>query len=237
MNLLERLQIYSGRFSETDWQIFQVLQGLKKAENLTIQQLAQECHVSTTTIFRFCQKLDLKGFAELKALLLYGEEKQEMVDKAKVKASYHQIVNWIAAYQTDTFFAAIESAKALYLLAYSDLELRIAKEMQRIFLPLEKPLFILPNAAALEARQDELRDTVIVIIRIDSEEDLPLSLRNPEKMTEVHLAVLGDFKELPLLVDDRFFIPNLYAEGLTPIPHATPFILAIEMLYLKMQLR
>lgn len=236
MNLLEHVQNYANRFSETDWQIFQKLKMVKDAESLTIQEFAENCHVSTTTIFRFCRKVELQGFAELKALLVYGEQERKTIHKDSVKAIYHQVVDYIETFPTDNFFEAIHQSKAIYLLACSDLELRLAKEMQRIFLPLGKPLFILPNMAAIESGQDGLMDSVLVIIRIDTENKTSITLQNPQQLNQTYVAVLGDFKELPFLTDERFYIPNLHAEGLLPVPHLTPFILAVELLYLKMQL-
>ena len=50
----------------------------KQLQNLTIRQLAQEAHVSTTTISRFCRKLNLSGFSELKYVIrdeLHAEQR------------------------------------------------------------------------------------------------------------------------------------------------------------------
>lgn len=41
----------------------------KQVQQLTIRQLASEAHVSTTTISRFCQKMNLSGFSELKYVI------------------------------------------------------------------------------------------------------------------------------------------------------------------------
>lgn len=41
----------------------------KQVQQLTIRQLASKAHVSTTTISRFCQKMNLSGFSELKYVI------------------------------------------------------------------------------------------------------------------------------------------------------------------------
>lgn len=41
----------------------------KEVQRLTIRQLASQAHVSTTTISRFCQKMNLSGFSELKYVI------------------------------------------------------------------------------------------------------------------------------------------------------------------------
>jgi DNA-binding MurR/RpiR family transcriptional regulator len=50
----------------------------KQVQSLTIRELAQAAHVSTTTISRFCAKLNLSGFSELKYVIrdeLHAEQR------------------------------------------------------------------------------------------------------------------------------------------------------------------
>ena len=50
---------------ETDIYLY-IQENPDKIENLKIRELAEELHVSTATILRFCKKLDCSGYAEFK---------------------------------------------------------------------------------------------------------------------------------------------------------------------------
>ena len=236
MTLQERVQQHASQFSTNDWLIFQYLADDTDPQGLTMQMLAQACHVSTTTIFRFCQKLGFSGFAELKASMLYAKSGKKFLTREDFKKTYHQVVDYIDHYDTTRFFAAIRSSEKLFILARSELELRLAKDMQRIFFPLGRLIIILPSNQSLLPHLDQMEASVLIVVKIDSLEDLPVVLKNPQELKRIFVAVLSDFKEVAILADERFYIPNLHDGSVMPIPHITSFTLAVEMLYLKLQL-
>ena len=43
-----------------------IMKNSKKVIYMRIRELAEEAHVSTTTILRFCKKLNCEGFSEFK---------------------------------------------------------------------------------------------------------------------------------------------------------------------------
>ncbi|MBL1228844.1 MurR/RpiR family transcriptional regulator [Enterococcus sp. BWB1-3] len=43
-----------------------IIEHLEQIPKLTIRELSAKCHVSTSTILRFCTKMDFEGFSELK---------------------------------------------------------------------------------------------------------------------------------------------------------------------------
>ncbi len=55
------------------------IEGIEEIENLKIKQLKSACHVSSTTIIRFCKEVGLSGFSELKYRL-----SQNMKDNDKI---------------------------------------------------------------------------------------------------------------------------------------------------------
>ena len=64
----------------------------KKVMYMRIRELADEAHVSTTTILRFCKKLKCEGFSEFKVRFkMYIEE--ENIKKVSDDAS--EIVNFL----------------------------------------------------------------------------------------------------------------------------------------------
>lgn len=66
MNILENIS--KKDFSEQDWLIFNYISE-NDITSLTSYDLAAECFCSTATINRFCKKIGVSGFGELKVLL------------------------------------------------------------------------------------------------------------------------------------------------------------------------
>lgn len=53
--------------NELEMLVYQyILENTAAVPNLTIRQFSTACHVSTSTILRFCTKMDFDGFSELK---------------------------------------------------------------------------------------------------------------------------------------------------------------------------
>jgi DNA-binding MurR/RpiR family transcriptional regulator len=96
-------------FSELDYEIYNyVIKNADKVIFMRIRELAQATHVSTTTILRFCRKLDCDGFSEFKTKLkLYMKERNnpvitnahdsllEFVERT-LKTDYQQAIKSIA---------------------------------------------------------------------------------------------------------------------------------------------
>lgn len=63
---LEKVQ----SLNELEMIVYQyILEHMNSVPKLTIRQLSADCHVSTSTILRFCSKMGFDGFSELKYFL------------------------------------------------------------------------------------------------------------------------------------------------------------------------
>lgn len=64
--------------NETETYVYNyVVKNTKKVLNESIRELANNTHVSTATVMRFCKKMGCEGFTELKYRLKEIEEVQE----------------------------------------------------------------------------------------------------------------------------------------------------------------
>ncbi|MGT2667039.1 MurR/RpiR family transcriptional regulator [Streptococcus rifensis] len=234
MSLAVLVQEKARHLSELDWDIYHYIEEADLS-GLTIQEVAAACHVSTTTIFRFCQKLGLSGFSELKASLkLQAKLTDSEQDYPKL---YHQIIDYIHSYDTTSLFQALTERKTVYLFAQTDKELRVAKVIERIFLQSQLSLFILPNPQALEACLKKGEASVLWVIKIDGKSNLPVIALAPQTMSSFYTLVMTDTQHPSILYDDLLLIPTIdkarfpYAE-----PILTPFLLAVEILFFKFRL-
>lgn len=79
-------------FNELETSLYNyIIQNSDKVAYMRIRELADETHVSTATILRFCKKLNCEGFTEFKVKLkLYLEENKKTV----IKSSQQSVVEF-----------------------------------------------------------------------------------------------------------------------------------------------
>jgi len=79
-------------FNELETSLYNYIsQNMDKVAYMRIRELADETHVSTTTILRFCRKLNCEGFSEFKVKLkMYLEEDK----RTFIKSAQHSIVEF-----------------------------------------------------------------------------------------------------------------------------------------------
>lgn len=67
-----------NQFSDLDYEVYNfILKNSEKIAYMTIREVANEAYVSTTTITRFCRKLNCDGFSEFKVRYKLEAEKSE----------------------------------------------------------------------------------------------------------------------------------------------------------------
>lgn len=78
-------------FNELDMAIYHyVSQNRDKVAYMRIRELAEETHVSTTTILRFCKKVGCDGFSEFKTKLKLDQEQKQQ----SIKSRHHPVIEF-----------------------------------------------------------------------------------------------------------------------------------------------
>ncbi|WP_338449409.1 MurR/RpiR family transcriptional regulator [Niallia oryzisoli] len=79
-------------FNELEMSLYNyIVQNSEKVAYMRIRELADETHVSTATILRFCRKLNCEGFSEFKVKLKISLKENK---KTTIKSSHHSIVEF-----------------------------------------------------------------------------------------------------------------------------------------------
>lgn len=69
------------RLSNTERNVFNfVIKNMHQVKNMSIRELAAECYVSTTTLFRFVKKLGFEGYSEFVAAIKETEANSRRID-------------------------------------------------------------------------------------------------------------------------------------------------------------
>src|SRR3954447_9009389 len=79
-------------FNELETSLYNfICQNRDKVAYMRIRELADETHVSTATILRFCRKLNCEGFSEFKVKLkMHLKENKKTI----IKSSQHSVVEF-----------------------------------------------------------------------------------------------------------------------------------------------
>ncbi|MEC1524550.1 MurR/RpiR family transcriptional regulator [Neobacillus niacini] len=95
-------------FNELELLLYKyIMQNKEKVVYMRIRDLADEAHVSTSTIMRFCRKLDCEGFSEFKVKLkLLFDEKST----PKIKSGQHVLTEFFERTQNENFILKLEEA-------------------------------------------------------------------------------------------------------------------------------
>jgi DNA-binding MurR/RpiR family transcriptional regulator len=98
-------------FNELETSLYNyILKNSEKVIYMRIRDLADETHVSTSTILRFCRKLNCEGFSEFKVKLkMFLEEHEEQT----VKSSQYALTEFIERTLNGNLDAAIREAASL----------------------------------------------------------------------------------------------------------------------------
>lgn len=234
MQLEDLVSKYQRDLNGTDWEIYNAIKTNKNNE-MTIQELANFVHVSTTTIYRFCKKIGLSGFSELTAMLKQQPKFNLTIDFAELKSYYHAIVRYIDQYDSSQLFERIEESENIYILARSTTELRVAREMVRIFMPMEKLIIILPNNEALINHLENLNSNLLFCIDIDFSEDYPIEFKNYIYLEKTYFVLFSHQNRYAIQYHEHFLLPISKDIRFTNNSY-TQYMMSIEVLYLKYML-
>lgn len=88
MRLEELVEANYDKLNENDFYIWRyIVYHKNECKEMSIQQLAEKCNVSHTTILRFVHKLGLDGYSEMKVYLKWESKNKTYVKEKDIKTS------------------------------------------------------------------------------------------------------------------------------------------------------
>lgn len=117
-----------------------ILKHQQDISGFTSEQLADLCHVSRASLLRFCKKLNLSAFAELKYLLKTSRQETDgkNLDLQHIAENYHVMIDELARGSYEEICALINRAQTIYLYGTGNEQKAVAEEFKRIFLTFGK---------------------------------------------------------------------------------------------------
>lgn len=83
-----------------------IVKNLKHILNISVRELADEVHVSTATVMRFCKKMGYSGFSELKYKIKEFYEQQDHADNYEIS----DIVGFVEHIQSNDYLESLKKS-------------------------------------------------------------------------------------------------------------------------------
>ena len=168
MRLEELINKNYNRLNENDLYIWQYISAHRKeCEKLSIDDLANHCHVSRTTILRFSQRLGLKGYTELKVYLRIDNQtyQHKQTGLELVYQTYHNFMDKIKEKDITHVIEIIDQAENAYVYGSGSIQNNVAAEIKRSFLEVGKLFFTIRSMNETYAFEEMMtsRDMIIVV--------------------------------------------------------------------------
>lgn len=244
MKIDELMNRYYDKLNENDKLICKFIMNNKNScYKFSIEEFARKCNVSTTTLFRFAQKISLPGFSELKARLRLEAEniRSEETDfLLNVTDSYHKMIEVIKERDCSSIFNKIHSAKRIIIYGSGYAQARVASEFKRIFLPTQKIIYDIhghdvANSIINLAKADDF----VIIISLSGESEEVIKLAEKLRLSGIGTLSITRMKNntLASLCDENLYINSIELQVEENIGYeiSTPYFILIELLFLKYQ--
>lgn len=220
-----------------------VLVHMKKVMNMKIRELADEVHVSTTTILRFCAKMDCDGYAEFKWKLkdhLAQEKKKANKEDFTLltnfirhaqEEEFNNLLNGVAddIIQSEyVFFFGIGSSGIL-----GKYGARFLSDIGKYSQYIDDPFYPTPkyegkdNLLIVLSVSGESREVIAQVEQYKQKQVKVISITNTENCTVARMADVSLTYYMPLIMLDREY--NVTTQ--------VPLVLILEMIGHKVQER
>lgn len=177
-----------NQFSELDYEVYNfILKNSEKIPYMTIREFANEAHVSTTTITRFCRKVNCNGFSEFK---IRFKMEQESTKTIRQGFDFSSILDFFQRIETESFHEQLKSIANI-----------IAEKKQIIFLGIGNSGIIAEYASRYFCNMGIFATGI-------NNPMFPISLEFPKESIIIILSVEG---ETDVLIENSEIIKQSYS--------------------------
>lgn len=241
MKLEERMNHFYDSMTANDQYICQcILHHKEDCIALSIEEFANKYHVSTSTLSRFAQKLDLPGYSELRTMIRLDKSKIDSTpqDVEQVIACYQKVIEDIEHKDCSVVFERMKQANRIIVYGEHEAQGRVAKEMKRIFLPTGIRFYDAYGEDVVEALSQFVEPTDLVFfISLHGEQEKMVEFAKAMKLRGIYCISMTKMKSNPLsqVCDESLYIQslNLTIDEQRHYEITTPYFILIELLYIK----
>lgn len=191
MRLEELVNSHYNKLNENDLLIWKYIQGHKReCCDIAIEDLAQKCAISRTTISRFTQKLSFVGFREFKLHLKMECEEdqgQSRILLDEVCAGYEKSIQAVKETDMTEICEHIYSAKRLFVFGTGETQNAAAQLIKRMFMTVKRFFVTLYGMSELTMAMEDLGpEDLVIIISLSGETKMAVSAAKTLKAKGVY---------------------------------------------------
>ncbi len=245
MRLEELVNKHYDKLNENDKMIWQYIQGnKKKCCDISIEELAEICCISRTTISRFTQKLSFDGFREFKLHLKLECEKDSSQDKLLLGDVCNNFVRDIQAAKDmnmDEICERIFCAERLFVFGTGESQYAAAQMLKRMFMGVNRFFVTLYGRSELTmALEDMNANDVAILISLSGETEPVVSAAKTMRVKDVYtvsITRLSDNTLSRLSRTNLYIQPNPFVrKGSVSFETCSSYFNIIEILCIKYML-
>lgn len=174
-----------------------ILNNKKQCADLTIDEIAKKCSCSRTTILRFSKKIGLKGYSELRYLLKYNYENNDIKNDyfLTIKQDIYKFLEDIDNKNLDKICNYFYSSDRIFVYGTGTLQNNIALELKRMFLTIGKFIIIIKGDTERKIVLEEMnKNDCIIIISFSGETKKVKEYAKNLKLKDVKIISITKFQ-------------------------------------------
>lgn len=158
-----------SHFTDSDKYVAKyILNHSEVTRSSTIEELAEYCSVSKSTIIRFTKKLGLDGFSELKVLLKMNKRQFEDISQNfldRIVDKDIQIVNYFKEYDFLPIVKMLDDSPTIYAYGTGSFQRSFITEFQRLFMHVGIWVRIIDSHGEFEVAMNMMKenDTIVIV--------------------------------------------------------------------------
>lgn len=168
-NLQDLIVKNYSSFTDSDKYVAKyILNNTEVALSSTIEELAEQCSVSKSTIIRFTKKLGLDGFSELRVLIKMNKKQLGNISKDfldRVVEKDNQVVQYFKDYDFIPIVKMLDQSATIYAYGTGSFQRSFITEYQRLFMHIGIWVRIIKSHGEFDVAMNLMKenDTVVIV--------------------------------------------------------------------------
>lgn len=136
-------------------------------QKCSIGELADACVVSPAAVSRFCKKIGLEGYSELRLAIKWQSQGQKSVAPNLLNRTYQDYIltlDYLKTIDYEPIFKFLNYPGRIFAYGTGEVQRHAAKELKRLLININKHVFIIEGTAELDAVMDILTKGDVFII-------------------------------------------------------------------------
>lgn len=175
------------------WQY--ILHHKKETQKMSIQELAQRCNVSHTSILRFAQKLGLDGFSELKVYLKLELSQKFSFDSREIDEVYYSFnstMKMMMERDLTKILEMIHQAKRIFVYGTGIVQKNMARELRREFIYTNKVFHLVGSGDEIEVTlKNATYNDLFMIVSLSGDNETAVTLAKTLNTLNIPLIAIA----------------------------------------------